>query len=475
MPRPRPSLLSIVLAAAALFATGAGAPAARAAAEPPVDAHVIVVTIDGFAAYLLNDPAAPIPTIRKMAAEGTAAEGMRPVNPSVTWPNHTSLITGVRPDKHGVLFNGVLTRGDPGRPVRVDPAKTRAELVAVPSLYELLKPLGYRTAGMNWPATRGNPNVDDDFADVPDQVTHMTPRLREELVRLGALRDDTQASFAALSGPAKDQVWSAGACHLVRARKPHFMTYHILNTDGLHHKYGPKTPAGYTGLALADQNVRDLLQALADAGIRDRTTVFIVADHGFNVAKKLVFPNVVFRKAGLITLAPTTAVLRARAQIISEGGIAMVYLPDPATRVEDRAKVLELMKEREGVAEVLTPDRYKEVGLPTPERSKQAPDLVLVADAGYAFHNMATGDEEVVQTTAEKWTIGNHGYVNTDPNMQAVFVAWGRGIKKGAKVGVVDNVDVAPTAAHLLGQQMKDVDGKVLREILADDRAEVKQ
>lgn len=465
MTRPRAFPFAVPALAAALLGL---APGPAAAAGPPVDAHVVVVTIDGFAAYLLTDPAAPIPTIRKLAADGVAAEGMRPVNPSVTWPNHTSLITGVRPDKHGVIFNGVLTRGDPGRPVRVEPAKTQAELVAVPTLYELLKPLGYRTAGINWPATRGSANVDDNFPDVPDQVTHMTPRLRDELVAAGALRDGTQAAIGGLSGASRDQIWSAAACQVVRARKPHFMTYHILNTDGLHHKYGPKTPAGYTGLALADQNVRDLLQALTDAGIREKTTIFIVADHGFNAARKLVFPNVTFRKAGLITLAPTTAVLRARAQIVSEGGIAMVYLNDPATRDDDRAKVTELMAGHEGVGGILTPDRYAEFGLPTPERSKQAPDLVLVADKGYAFHNMATGEDTVVATSAEKWTIGNHGYLSTDPNMQAVFVASGRGIKKGGKIGVVDNVDVAPTAAHLLGQELKNVDGKVLREILAE-------
>ena len=468
MPRSRRALVFALLA----LAGAAVPPAAAQAAEPPVDAHVIVVTIDGFAAYLLNDPAASIPTIRKMAAEGVAGEGMRPVNPSVTWPNHTSLITGVRPDKHGVLFNGVLTRGEAGRAVKVEPAKTQAELVAVPTIYELLKPLGYRTAGINWPATRGSDNVDDNFPDVPDQIAHSTPRLIEELVRAGALAAPTQDAFRPLSGAAKDQVWSAAATQVVRARKPHFMTYHILNTDGLHHKYGPKTPAGYTGLALADQNVRDLLQALTDAGIREKTTVFIVADHGFNAARKLVLPNVAFRKAGLITLAPTTAVLRARAQIISEGGIAMVYLPDPATRDADGAKVVELMKEHEGIGGILTPPQYGEYGLPTPDKSKQAPDLILVAAKGYAFHNMATGDDEVVETNAEKWTIGNHGYLSTDPNMHAVFVAWGRGIKKGGKVGVVENVDVAPTAAHLLGQELKNVDGKVLREILADDQAD---
>ena len=61
-----------------------------------------------------------MPTLRRLAARGAVAEGMRPVNPTVTWPNHTSMITGVTPAKHGVMFNGLLVR-EPGVPPRVEP------------------------------------------------------------------------------------------------------------------------------------------------------------------------------------------------------------------------------------------------------------------------------------------------------------------------------------------------------------------
>jgi predicted AlkP superfamily pyrophosphatase or phosphodiesterase len=433
------------------------------------DAHVIVVTLDGFAAYMLADPAASLPTLRRMAAEGATAEGMRPVNPTVTWPNHTTLVTGVRPDRHGVLFNGVLSRGEPGRPVRLDPAKTQADLVAGPLLFDMLHPLGYRTAGINWPCTKGSTAVDDNFPDVPDQIVHMTARLRDEMRDAGSLPAGGQSTFNKLSAPARDQVWSAAACQVIRARKPHFMTYHLLNTDGTHHKYGPRTPASQTALALADMHVRDLLGAVADAGIAEKTTIFILSDHGFSAATKQVLPNVLFRKAGLLSVGPTTALTRAKAQIISEGGTAMVYLNDPATREQDRAKVVELLKGHEGVAEFITPDRYAEFHLPPPDKSPQAPDLVLAAAKGYSFGNLATGDESVVPTSVERGGAGHHGVLNTDPDLNAVFVAWGRGIKKGAKVGVFDNIDVAPTAAHLLGYDLKDADGKVLREILRDD------
>src|SRR5258705_13875201 len=67
--------------------------------------HVILVTIDGMAASYLTDPQAPLPTLRKLAAAGAAAASLRVSNPTITWPNHTTLVTGAHPENHSVLFN----------------------------------------------------------------------------------------------------------------------------------------------------------------------------------------------------------------------------------------------------------------------------------------------------------------------------------------------------------------------------------
>src|SRR5262245_12170773 len=72
---------------------------------------VVMVSLDGLRAAVLDDPTAPIPTLRALAARGTRARTMRPVFPSVTWPCHTSLVTGVPPRRHGVLGNQVYDRG----------------------------------------------------------------------------------------------------------------------------------------------------------------------------------------------------------------------------------------------------------------------------------------------------------------------------------------------------------------------------
>ena len=87
---------------------------AQARRQAARDRHVVVISIDGFAAFSWNDPMLAVPTLRRLAREGAAAEAMIPVNPTVTWPNHTSMVTGVRPERHSVLYNGWAVRGAEG-------------------------------------------------------------------------------------------------------------------------------------------------------------------------------------------------------------------------------------------------------------------------------------------------------------------------------------------------------------------------
>jgi arylsulfatase A-like enzyme len=276
------------------------------------DAHVVLITIDGFPAYLFWDPKTPMPRIRELAAQ------LRVSNPTVTWPNHTTLVTGVRPDKHGVLYNGILVRAGPGLPVKIEEQVDKAQLVAVPTLYDELHNAGLRTAAIDWPCTRNSASLDDDFPDTPNNVFYTTPRLRKELLSAGILADERDSKFRALSSPGRDEVWTRAACHVIKARRPHLLLLHLLNTDAIHHQYGPGSSASYTALALADSLVGQLLDALDAAGIRKNTTIFVLADHGFATATKLLQPNALFRQAGLLEIGDANREPKARAIVLPD-------------------------------------------------------------------------------------------------------------------------------------------------------------
>jgi len=101
-----------------------------------------------------------------------------------------------------------------------------------------------------------------------------------------------------------------------------------------------------------------------------------------------------------------------------------------------------------GLARVILPAEYPQHGYPAVAPQGRMADMVLVAEPGYAFDGTVTGELSVDVPAGA--TPGQHGYLNTDPEMTAILVAWGAGIQPGSRSGIVPNVGVAPTIAQLL-------------------------
>src|SRR6185295_12310890 len=87
---------------------------------PAQQRMVVVISLDGFPAYALEDAKLPIPTLRRLSREGVTAR-MNIINPTVTWPNHTTMVTGVKADEHGLLVNGSLLPTGTWPPIKSDP------------------------------------------------------------------------------------------------------------------------------------------------------------------------------------------------------------------------------------------------------------------------------------------------------------------------------------------------------------------
>lgn len=451
-------LFALALIFVSLIATSV-----RADAEP---GNVVLISIDGFPAYLLWDEKLPIPNIRKLARQGAWAEGMRVSNPSVTWPNHTTLVTGVRPERHGVLFNGVLVHGAPGMPVSLDPKRDQRELIRVPTIFDVAHAAGLSTAGIDWPCTRNAPGLDENFPDVPEAGRYATPALRSQLLADGVLKSESDPVLVANSAPGHDEAWTTMTCRAIVKQHPRLLLLHLLNVDATHHGVGPRTSGGYTAVAYADACVGRVLAALDEAGVRDRTTIFVVADHGFTTTPNGLLPNALLRKHGLLTAGRGGKVESADAMVFPEGGIGMLYFTRPHPSAADFEKVKAIFKDQEGLVTILEPTDYARYGFPQPRDNSQMADLVLVAKDGYAFAASAEGDEFVVPRVVSKTATGNHGFLSTDPKMNALCVVSGRGIKAGAQLPVIENIDIAPTIAALLKLQLPGVQGHVLNAAL---------
>jgi len=428
--------------------------------RPNPAAHVVIISLDGFPSWALDDAYLSVPTLRRLAADGAMARRLQPINPTVTWPNHTSMVTGVTPARHNVLYNGLLVR-ETGMPPHTEAWRDKAEMVKAPTLYDVAHAAGLTTAQADWVALWNAPTITWEFRERPS-LDESIPR---ELVQAGILTPDDVSSFGTRNIVWRDEIWTQAAEHMLRTHKPNLALFHLLTLDTTHHRYGPRTLAAQAAMAHLDDQVARIVRAVDAAGLRSQTTFIVVSDHGFKLVKRQVRPNAALAQAGLIAVT-SGKISRADAYVVPEGGTAFGFItrPDPTGELLRRAKAA--LTGLEGIERVVEPADYAAFGLPLPSASDQIGEFFLIAKDGYAF---AAPTEAPLVVDAPEGSLGAHGYVATDPEIQSIFIASGRGIVPGTRLDVVRTIDVAPTAARLLGVDLGAIDGRVVTEILTAD------
>jgi predicted AlkP superfamily pyrophosphatase or phosphodiesterase len=429
--------------------------------------HVVFVSIDGLAASYLDDPRAELPTLRMLAKRGAVAKGMITSFPSVTWPSHTSLVTGVQPARHGVIGNSVWNR-KLGRAMTYigDPELTKDEAIKVPTLYDAAAKAGLKSGSVIWPCSSGAKSLSWVIPDAGKPELHAkytTPGLVEELGKAGIdISKLGEWGWNKDRSTQRDLLYTKVANYLVQEKQANLVLVHLITPDGVEHAYGPHTPEAYQAVAESDQRIAEIWQALQAPALAGKATLFVVSDHGFAPYEQFIRPNVVLKELGLISTDDANKVTARKAWCVAQGGSAFIYVLE----ANDRAGTVKQLKERlgkvEGVTGVVGPEGFAALGFPPPEANVEAPDFVLLTGPGYSFNEAVTG-EAVGGAGGLK---GSHGHDPQPAYMHATFIAAGSGIKTGVQLDQINNVDVAPTIAQLMGFKLEDVDGRVLKEIL---------
>jgi arylsulfatase A-like enzyme len=455
--------LNAVVAAALVAALlGSAVASAEGQAASSDDRHVILVSIDGFAAFHLVNDAIDLPNLRALAAAGAVADSSQTVYPSVTHPSHTTLVTGVTPRRHGVVDNNVTNRRT-GERFHITNLP-RAQSVRVATLFDVVKSAGRRTAAFFWPETKDDAAIDDNVAEVfrseggadPGAVT---PGLLDELRTAGVPIDAFYAFYDDPFGQgAGDLALAQAAAHVFVTRKPAFTAIHFLVTDKVQHEFGAAHYLSWAALTTADRAVGLLREAVAQAGLADRTTFVIAADHGFatvrhemNVAPLVKEPalegRVRWRADGWYLFAEQTEAFK------------------PARDGPVLERVLTRVGEAAGIARVIRPGDFAALGFPDYDDNPYARGHYIVAaniDTHLTFDPADLSSER--RLMAEPYH--GHGYLPDHPAMYPALILSGAGISSGTRLGHVRNMDVAPTIAALLGVELRDTEGRVLREAL---------
>ena len=310
------------------------------AQAPAAHAKVVVISLDGFPAYALEDPKLPIPTLRELIRNGVSAP-MTAINPTVTWPNHTTMVTGVRADEHGLLTNGTIVHTGAWPPVKVEPLIEKEKMVHVPTVYDAAYAAGLTTAQVDWVAINKARTITWAFSE----WASADGPLEREMLAKGVITASDLQGFEKANILFRDQIWTRAAAYLIKQHQPDLLLFHLLSLDSVHHQYGPNTLAGRAAIAFLDSCVEKIVAAVHEAGLADRTTFLIVADHGFKAYTKIVRPGNALDAAGL----------KGKAYVLPEGGTAFVYI-DPAQAAELVPQVRRALEGVEGIDRIIDPE-----------------------------------------------------------------------------------------------------------------------
>ena len=415
---------------------------------------VLLISIDGLRPADVLDAqqrGMHLPNLQAFLKQGSYAHDVRGVLPTLTYPSHTTLITGVSPEVHGI--GGNLT---------FDPYNKNqqgwdwyASDIRVPTLWDEVHAAGRTTANVAWPVSVGA-QVDWNLPQIWRTGTADDRKLLAALATPGLLPSLEKDLGPYADGIAEDlpgdQNRTRFAVKLLETRQPYFMTAYLTALDSQQHASGPDTPEAHKVLEGIDTLVGELVAAARR--VHPDGVVAIVSDHGFASVQHDVNLYMPFIQAGLITL-KDGAVTGWQASPWNDGGSAAIVLKDPADAAVHK-KVADLLARLQsdpqyGIAHVLDHDQ-------------------IVAQGGTAkaswFVQFKPGYEMGVKPDAPVQSPGHyrgmHGYDAALPQMRATFLVEGKGVPAGRDLGSIDMRDVAPTLAALLGVPLPQAQGKAL-------------
>ena len=441
----------LLLALACTAPLGAQSAAAPAPTAQPRVRGVVLISIDGLKPeYVLEASARglKIPALRAMVTRGAYARGVIGVVPTVTYPSHTTLVTGAAPARHGVVANNTF-----------DPFNRNqggwywyASDIRMPTLWDAMTDARRTVGNVHWPVTVGARitwNLPQYWrsgeADDRKLVAALSsPGLYDSLEReLGIPYADGKDE--SIEG---DERRARFAERMIETRRPALMLAYFTALDHEQHEHGPFSAEAAATLERLDAVIASLTRAARRVYGDDGAVVAVASDHGFMRTSRSFNLIHAFQRAGFVTVADDAPdrVTAWRATVWSSGGSAAVVVNDSGAALRDSlATLLRALSAdpANGIDRVVDRAALARLGgFPSAE-------YVVNMREGYAVGSNVRGP-----LVREVRAGGTHGYLPDAPQLYASFFIVGPTIPAGRDLGIIDQRSIAPTLARLLGVRL---------------------
>lgn len=400
----------ITAACGTVAPAGSGSPAAAPREAQAGRPYVVMVSFDGFRHDYPD--LWPLPTLRRMQREGARAQALVPTFPSKTFPNHYAIVTGMYAGHHGLVGNEMW---DPARKRRYqtsNPAMTGdASWYGGEPIWVTAERQGVKAATFFWPVS--------DAAVGGVRPTYWKPYdgSVEDVARVDSML-----------------AWLA----LPPAQRPHLVLGYFSDVDDAAHRNGPEALETRAAAAIVDRMLGRLREGIAQLPFADSVTLIVVSDHGLTATDTAAFLD------EYASLDDTTAVVTAATY-------AQLFFGGDRAKTERAWASLQRMPHAHTWRNAEIPARFRLAG------NLRAGDVFVMMDPPFTIERSRRRRPANFRPAR-----GNHGFDNALPDMQGIFIAAGAGVRPGATLGPVENVNVYPFIAHLLGlRPAAEIDGSL--------------
>jgi predicted AlkP superfamily pyrophosphatase or phosphodiesterase len=427
----------------ALVTAGAPRIDVRGQSKPAADAtarHVIVISVDGMRARCYVSPSSGlrIPNLLRMKSEGSFAEAVQGVYPSVTYPSHTTIVTGRMPAEHGIYTN--LSSRQAGK----NPLDWFwfANAIKVPTLWDEARKAHLTTASVFWPVTAGAA-IDWDLPEIWDPLKGEVgdPMYIAKFATPGLLLEALMTLGPPPAGEDNDLTRAHLAEFLIKQHKPNLLLVHLDSLDEIEHQHGPESAEAAATLERIDARLGEIVDAVKAAGLQDSTDFFIVSDHGFMTVDRVIQPNVLLANAGLLSVDEHGDVIGGKIATVSNGGSFFIYWPDGEDLQPAVDAALKPLRDQGLAWRVFDRQALRKMGADPEAR------MAIEAPQGARFGTSASG----ALVTKMSAPSGSHGYLPDRPGLEASFIAWGPRIKSGVNLHRIHMTSIAATLLEAIG------------------------
>lgn len=423
--------------------------------------YLIVISFDGIST-LDFEYISELPNFKNYLSEASYCKNVYSVYPSLTYPAHTSIITGKFPKNHGIVNNTLV------QPNRNSPDwYWLRKYIKGETLYDKAIEKGLRVAALLWPVTGKSEiqyNMPEVFANRPWQNQILVSLMNGSAFYQFDLNRRFGHIRKGLEQPYLDDFVHKATLYTIKEKKPDLTLVHYVDLDSMRHHHGFNSEEAKEALKRHDKRLGDIINTLKEENMYEESTIVVLGDHSSLDESNIIKLNVLLKNKGYIDIDEKGRLIDYRAIVKSCDGSAYVYMKD---KTDDKLinnlyeDIASMNEQYNCIEKIYSNKEAVELG------ADYNCTFMLESKLDYYFSDETHGEliEEVKVEEIGRiphMTRATHGYSPFKKAYTTVFMASGKGINNGSQIKEMSLVDEAPILGRLLGLELKNIDGKII-------------